>query len=123
MLEATLRSLVSVVHVLHGSSPGSGPVSLRLLLDGYFRVLNSHLPATPEATGGLLDLRVLMLDAIPAMLSCEDRPVLQATFLSNNCFEHIIRLLQNSTVRDDSGMASGLGSSLALPGSESSWDR
>ncbi|XP_027763570.1 neurobeachin-like protein 2 [Empidonax traillii] len=39
-----------------------------------------------------------MLDAIPAMLSCEDRPVLQATFLSNNCFEHIIRLLQNSTL-------------------------
>ncbi|XP_029820534.1 neurobeachin-like protein 2 [Manacus vitellinus] len=44
----------------------------------------------------------LLTDAIPAMLSCEDRPVLQATFLSNNCFEHIIRLLQNSTVRDDS---------------------
>ncbi|XP_027560675.1 neurobeachin-like protein 2 [Neopelma chrysocephalum] len=98
MLEATLRSLVSVVHVLHGSSPGSGPVSLRLLLDGYFRVLNSHLPAAPEAAGDLLGLRVLMLDAIPAMLSCEDRPVLQATFLSNNCFEHIIRLLQNSTL-------------------------
>ncbi|OWK51927.1 Neurobeachin-like protein 2 [Lonchura striata] len=35
-------------------------------------------------------------DAIPAMLSCQDRPVLQAVFLSNNCFEHIIRLLQNS---------------------------
>lgn len=37
-------------------------------------------------------------DAIPAMLSCDDRPVLQAVFLSNNCFEHIIRLLQNSKV-------------------------
>ncbi|NXK69466.1 NBEL2 protein, partial [Sylvietta virens] len=36
------------------------------------------------------------VDAIPAMLSCQDRPVLQAVFLSNNCFEHIIRLLQNS---------------------------
>lgn len=32
------------------------------------------------------------------MLSCDDRPVLQAVFLSNNCFEHIIRLLQNSKV-------------------------
>ncbi|NWT01862.1 NBEL2 protein, partial [Mionectes macconnelli] len=98
VLEATLRSLVALVHVLHGSSPGAGPVSLRLLLDGYFRVLNSHLPAASEAPGALLGLRVLMLDAIPAMLSCEDRPVLQATFLSNNCFEHIIRLLQNSTL-------------------------
>ncbi|NXA09748.1 NBEL2 protein, partial [Sapayoa aenigma] len=125
MLEATLRSVVSVVHVLHGSSPGAGPVSLRLLLDGYFRVLNSHVPAAPAAAG--VALRVLMLgrwfgagralgcgnavlirahvsvDAIPAMLSCEDRPVLQAAFLSNNCFEHIIRLLQNSTVRDGPG--------------------
>lgn len=40
----------------------------------------------------------LAVDAIPAMLNCEDRPVLQAVFLSNNCFEHIIRLLQNSKV-------------------------
>lgn len=37
-------------------------------------------------------------DAIPMMLACEDRPVLQATFLSNNCFEHLIRLIQNSKV-------------------------
>uniref|UniRef100_A0A8U8BWE7 Neurobeachin-like protein 2 n=1 Tax=Geospiza parvula TaxID=87175 RepID=A0A8U8BWE7_GEOPR len=95
LLEATLRSVVAAVHVLHGSSPGAGPVSLRSLLDGFFRVLNSHLPGAP---GGLIALRVLMLDAIPAMLSCQDRPVLQAVFLSNNCFEHIIRLLQNSKV-------------------------
>ncbi|NWT48683.1 NBEL2 protein, partial [Chroicocephalus maculipennis] len=123
LLELALRGVVAVVHVLHGSSPGAGPVPLRVLLDGYFRVLNSDLPAAslaPEAAGGLIALRVLMLgrwlgtwggvgdvgwvlshlhlavDAIPAMLSCEDRPVLQAVFLSNNCFEHIIRLLQNS---------------------------
>ncbi|KAM5156980.1 neurobeachin-like protein 2 isoform 1-T1 [Mantella aurantiaca] len=37
-----------------------------------------------------------MLRAIPEMLNCPDRPVLQAIFLSNNCFEHIIRLIQNS---------------------------
>ncbi|XP_026578840.1 neurobeachin-like protein 2 [Pseudonaja textilis] len=30
------------------------------------------------------------------MLNSDDRPVLQAMFLSNNCFEHIIRLIQNS---------------------------
>ncbi|KAF1492546.1 Neurobeachin-like protein 2, partial [Eudyptula minor novaehollandiae] len=99
LLKLALRGVVAVVHVLHGSSPGAGPVPLRVLLDGYFRVLNSDLPVAslaPEAAGGLITLRVLMLDAIPAMLSCEDRPVLQAVFLSNNCFEHIIRLLQNS---------------------------
>nr|XP_013015685.1 neurobeachin-like protein 2 isoform X2 [Cavia porcellus] len=41
-----------------------------------------------------------MLDAIPMMLACDDRPVLQATFLSNNCFEHLTRLIQNSKVLD-----------------------
>ncbi|XP_009886981.1 PREDICTED: neurobeachin-like protein 2, partial [Charadrius vociferus] len=108
LLELALRCVVAVVHVLHGGSPGAGPVPLRVLLDGYFRVLNSDLPVAslaPEAAGGLIALRVLMLDAIPAMLSCEDRPVLQAIFLSNNCFEHIIRLLQNSKVFDSSSDA------------------
>ncbi|XP_072184341.1 neurobeachin-like protein 2 isoform X1 [Excalfactoria chinensis] len=95
LLGLTLRSVVAAVHALHASSPG--PVPLRMLLDGYFRVLNADPTAvSPEAAGGLIALRVQMLDAIPAMLSCDDRPVLQAVFLSNNCFEHIIRLLQNS---------------------------
>lgn len=64
LLELALRSVVAVVHVLHGSSPGAGPVPLRVLLDGYFRVLNSDLPVTslaPEAASGLITLRVLML--------------------------------------------------------------
>lgn len=64
LLELVLRVVVAVVHVLHGSSPGVGPVSLRVLLDGYFRVLNSDLPVAslaPEAAGGLIALRVLML--------------------------------------------------------------
>lgn len=32
------------------------------------------------------------------MLDCTDRPVLQAIFLNSNCFEHLIRLLQNCKV-------------------------
>lgn len=64
LLELALRGVVAVVHVLHGSSPGVGPVPLRVLLDGYFRVLNSDLPVAslaPEAAGDLIALRVLML--------------------------------------------------------------
>lgn len=38
------------------------------------------------------------VDAIPEILQCPDRPVLQAIFLNNNCFEHILRLIQNSKV-------------------------
>ncbi|XP_012575949.1 PREDICTED: neurobeachin-like protein 2 [Condylura cristata] len=93
-----LEALVGAIHVLHASrTPHRGP-ELRALLEGYFRVLNADWPAgpSPGPEEALITLRVSMLDAIPMMLACEDRPVLQATFLSNNCFEHLIRLIQNS---------------------------
>lgn len=35
---------------------------------------------------------------MPEILQCSDRPALQAIFLNNNCFEHILRLIQNSKV-------------------------
>ncbi|CAO2633435.1 Neurobeachin-like protein 2, partial [Lemmus lemmus] len=93
-----LKALVGAVHVLHTSrAPPRGP-ELRTLLEGYFHILNADWPASPSSgpEEALVTLRVSMLDAIPMMLACEDRPVLQATFLSNNCFEHLIRLIQNS---------------------------
>uniref|UniRef100_A0A5F8HIN1 Neurobeachin-like protein 2 n=1 Tax=Monodelphis domestica TaxID=13616 RepID=A0A5F8HIN1_MONDO len=109
LLQLALQGLVGAVHLLHASgAPRRGP-ELRALLEGYFRVLNTDRPPattqenspTPSPTGGeegLIMLRVSMLDAIPKMLDCADRPVLQAVFLSNNCFEHITRLIQNSKV-------------------------
>lgn len=45
---------------------------------------------------------MLILAAVPEILQCSDRPVLQAVFLNNNCFEHILRLIQNSKVRPPS---------------------
>ncbi|XP_025945583.1 neurobeachin-like protein 2 isoform X1 [Apteryx rowi] len=94
LLELTLRSVVAAAHVLHG---GARAAPLRSLLHGYFTVLNADQPTPcPRRAAALVARRVHMLDAIPAMLRCDDRPVLQAVFLSNNCFEHIIRLIQNS---------------------------
>ncbi|XP_070247222.1 neurobeachin-like protein 2 [Myotis yumanensis] len=98
LLALALEALVGAVHVLHASrTPHRGP-ELHTLLEGYFRVLNADWPAgpSPGPEEALISRRVSMLDAIPMMLACEDRPVLQATFLSNNCFEHLIRLIQNS---------------------------
>ncbi|XP_069873650.1 neurobeachin-like protein 2 isoform X2 [Dipodomys merriami] len=95
---SAVEALVGAVHVLHASrAPPRGP-ELRALLEGYFRVLNADRPPGPSSgpEEALVTLRVSMLDAIPMMLACEDRPVLQAAFLSNNCFEHFIRLIQNS---------------------------
>ncbi|ELK10176.1 Neurobeachin-like protein 2 [Pteropus alecto] len=98
LVPLALEALVGTVHVLHASrTPSRGP-ELRALLEGYFRILNADWPAgpSPGSEEALVTLRVSMLDAIPMMLACEDRPVLQATFLSNNCFEHLTRLIQNS---------------------------
>ncbi|XP_054846873.1 neurobeachin-like protein 2 [Eublepharis macularius] len=103
LLQLTLKSLVGMVHILHASSPSQRKVEIRSILGSFFKVLNSDQPmASLDGSPGphweekLITLRVNMLDAIPEMLSCDDRPVLQAIFLSNNCFEHIIRLIQNS---------------------------
>ncbi|KAL1782504.1 neurobeachin 2 isoform X2 [Sigmodon hispidus] len=101
-VQQALKALVGAVHVLHASrAPPRGP-ELRTLLEGYFHILNADWPTSPTSgpEEALVTLRVSMLDAIPMMLACEDRPVLQATFLSNNCFEHLIRLIQNSKVLD-----------------------
>lgn len=58
LLELTLRGVVAAVHALHASSPG--PVPLRSLLDGYFKVLNAN-PTSGMPPGGLIALRVQML--------------------------------------------------------------
>ncbi|XP_065438613.1 LOW QUALITY PROTEIN: neurobeachin-like protein 2 [Chrysemys picta bellii] len=112
LLQLTLKSLVGMIHILHASNPGQRKVEIRTILDSYFKVLNSDQPMAslegPPAARweeGMIALRVNMLDAIPEMLNCGDRPVLQAMFLSNNCFEHIIRLIQNSKVFDSSSDA------------------
>ncbi|KAI4887748.1 hypothetical protein NFI96_031408 [Prochilodus magdalenae] len=48
------------------------------------------------------ELPAFFHDAIPEILQCSDRPVLQAIFLNNNCFEHILRLIQNSKLYQSS---------------------
>ncbi|XP_068091322.1 neurobeachin-like protein 2 isoform X2 [Hyperolius riggenbachi] len=110
ILQLALNCLISMIHILHGSSPDQRRVEIRNILDSYFKVLNCDRPlcsperqAEPHCEEGLLTLRINMLRAIPGMLNCNDRPVLQAKFLSNNCFEHIIRLIQNSKLYVSSG--------------------
>ncbi|MGH0127029.1 UNVERIFIED_CONTAM: hypothetical protein FKN15_030295 [Acipenser sinensis] len=103
LLQLTLKCLTAVIHLLHASSLDQRQVDIRTMLDSYFRVLNSDHLGTGAGEGEardwedrLITLRINMLSAIPEMLNCADRPVLQAIFLNNNCFEHILRLIQNS---------------------------
>ncbi|XP_030639127.1 LOW QUALITY PROTEIN: neurobeachin-like protein 2 [Chanos chanos] len=102
LLRLTLRCLTAMVHLLHSSSPAERQVEIRNVLESYFQVLNWNRPPTLEQSDGLvwedslITLQAHMLNAIPEILQCSDRPVLQAIFLNNNCFEHILRLIQNS---------------------------
>uniref|UniRef100_A0A671PKV5 Neurobeachin-like protein 2 n=1 Tax=Sinocyclocheilus anshuiensis TaxID=1608454 RepID=A0A671PKV5_9TELE len=106
LLKMTLQCLTAMIHLLHSSSPVDRQVEIRIVLDGYFQLLNWNRP--PDSQQGdmqtwednLIILLEHMLNAIPEILQCSDRPVLQAIFLNNNCFEHILRLIQNSKGSD-----------------------
>ncbi|XP_056330694.1 neurobeachin-like protein 2 isoform X2 [Danio aesculapii] len=104
LLRMALRCLTVMIHLLHSSSVNERQVEIRSALDDYFQLLNWNRP--PDTQQGdmlawednLISLLEHMLNAIPEILQCSDRPVLQAIFLNNNCFEHILRLIQNSKV-------------------------
>uniref|UniRef100_A0A8C4KJK8 Neurobeachin-like protein 2 n=1 Tax=Dromaius novaehollandiae TaxID=8790 RepID=A0A8C4KJK8_DRONO len=99
--ELTLKCLTEVVHILLTSSSDQRQVETSTILENYFKLLNSDHSALPNARRcrqwekRFIALQVQMLNTITAMLDCTDRPVLQAIFLNSNCFEHLIRLLQN----------------------------
>ncbi|KAJ7408040.1 neurobeachin like 1 [Willisornis vidua] len=99
--ELTLKCLTEVVHILLTSSSDQRQVETSTILENYFKLLNSDHSALPNARrcrqweSRFIALQIQMLNTITAMLDCTDRPVLQAIFLNSNCFEHLIRLLQN----------------------------
>ncbi|XP_045900215.1 neurobeachin-like protein 2 isoform X4 [Micropterus dolomieu] len=100
----TLQCLTAMIHLLHSSSPAERQVELRRILESFFQLLNWNRPLSSEQQDrqswedSLISLQSQMLTAVPEILQCSDRPVLQAVFLNNNCFEHILRLIQNSKV-------------------------
>ncbi|XP_060137891.1 neurobeachin-like protein 1 [Zootoca vivipara] len=99
--ELTLKCLTEVVHILLTSSSDQRQVETSTILESYFKLLNSDHTALPNSRRSwqwesrFIALQIQMLNTITAMLDCTDRPVLQAIFLNSNCFEHLIRLLQN----------------------------
>uniref|UniRef100_A0A8D2QKS5 Neurobeachin-like protein 2 n=1 Tax=Zonotrichia albicollis TaxID=44394 RepID=A0A8D2QKS5_ZONAL len=105
--ELTLKCLTEVVHILLTSSSDQRQVETSTILENYFKLLNSDHSALPNARrcrqweSRFIALQIQMLNTITAMLDCTDRPVLQAIFLNSNCFEHLIRLLQNCKVMAD----------------------
>ncbi|KAM4836011.1 neurobeachin-like protein 1 [Thomomys bottae] len=100
-VELTLKCLTEVVHILLTSSSDQRQVETSTILENYFKFLNSDHSALPNKKRSrqwerqFIALQIKMLNTITAMLDCTDRPVLQAIFLNSNCFEHLIRLLQN----------------------------
>ncbi|XP_029425827.1 neurobeachin-like protein 1 isoform X3 [Nannospalax galili] len=102
-IELTLKCLTEVVHILLTSSSDQRQVETSTILENYFKLLNSDHSALPQRRSRqwesrFIVLQIKMLNTITSMLDCTDRPVLQAIFLNSNCFEHLIRLLQNCKV-------------------------
>nr|XP_033801863.1 neurobeachin-like protein 1 isoform X2 [Geotrypetes seraphini] len=99
--ELTLKCLTEVVHILLTSSSDQRQVETSTILENYFKLLNSDHSTLPKSRQSrywesrFIALQIQMLKTVTAMLDCPDRPVLQAIFLNSNCFEHLIRLLQN----------------------------
>ncbi|KAM8934102.1 neurobeachin-like protein 1 [Pelodytes ibericus] len=99
--ELTLKCLTEVVHILLVSSSDQRQVEISTILENYFKLLNSDhsaltsLRRSRQWESRFISLQIKMLNCMTAMLNCTDRPVLQAIFLNSNCFEHLIRLLQN----------------------------
>ncbi|GCB70856.1 hypothetical protein scyTo_0008692, partial [Scyliorhinus torazame] len=125
LLQVALKCLIGMIHILHASSLDQRRVTIKTILDSYFKLLNADRPVAVLEEGtktrledGFITLRIEMLRAISEMLNCKDRAVLQAVFLNNNCFEHIIRLIQNSKLyvssrsKDDSKGGSDLATQL-----------
>ncbi|XP_058230531.1 neurobeachin-like protein 2 isoform X2 [Hemibagrus wyckioides] len=108
VLRMTLRCLTAMIHLLHCSSPAERQVEIKTVLNNYFQLLNWNRPPASDQGDSLaweesiITLQTHMLNAIPEILQCPDRPVLQAIFLNNNCFEHILRLIQNSKLYQSS---------------------
>ncbi|KAG7242087.1 hypothetical protein INR49_024133 [Caranx melampygus] len=98
----TLQCLTAMIHLLHSSSPSERQIEIRTILESYFQLLNWNRLLSSEQQvresweDSLILLQSQMLTAVPEILQCSDRPALQAVFLNNNCFEHILRLIQNS---------------------------
>ncbi|XP_061771757.1 neurobeachin-like protein 2 isoform X2 [Nerophis ophidion] len=98
----TLQCLTAMIHLVHFSSPSERQVEIKTILESFFQLVNWNRPLSIEQQDGqnseesLISLQSLMLTAVPEILHCSDRPALQAVFLNNNCFEHILRLIQNS---------------------------
>ncbi|KAG8432712.1 hypothetical protein GDO86_017090 [Hymenochirus boettgeri] len=106
-VDLTLKCLIEVVHVLLVSSSDQRQVEISTILENYFKLLNSDhstlssLRRSRHWENRFITLQMKMLDCMTDMLNCKDRPVLQAIFLNSNCFEHLIRLLQNCRVFQD----------------------
>ncbi|XP_066543971.1 neurobeachin-like protein 1 isoform X1 [Amia ocellicauda] len=100
--QLTLKCLTEVVQMLLASSSDQRQVEISTILENYFKLLNSDPAALTVRSKSrqwencFVALQIQMLNTITEMFDCSDRPVLQAIFLNSNCFEHLIRLLQNS---------------------------
>lgn len=94
--DLALKSIICMVHMIHGSSPDQRQVEVSQVMEGYMDVLTT---ADIQSEDGFnQQMQLSMIHAVNEMLSCQDRSALQVTLVSGGTFDSLVALLQKTSL-------------------------
>ncbi|XP_041374666.1 neurobeachin-like protein 1 [Gigantopelta aegis] len=92
--ELVLKSVVRMVHVIHGCSPDQRQVEVAEVMEGYMQVL-LEMEQNPDTEPGN-NIQLNIINTINEMLMCQDRSSLQVLLVSGGTFDAFVSLLQQA---------------------------
>eukprot|EP00105_Crassostrea_gigas_P036363 XP_019920511.1 PREDICTED: neurobeachin-like protein 1 [Crassostrea gigas] len=94
--DLALKSIICMVHMIHGSSPDQRQVEVSQVMEGYMDVLTT---ADIQSEDGFnQQMQLSMIHAVNEMLTCQDRSALQVTLVSGGTFDSLVALLQKTSL-------------------------
>ncbi|XP_013384976.1 neurobeachin-like protein 1 [Lingula anatina] len=88
------KCFVRMVHVLHCASPDKRQIEVSAVLEGLLGILfKNHTEIEYKKQ---VQMHFKILNELPAMLDCRDKPALQVTFVSVGIFDKLIEYLNNT---------------------------
>ncbi|XP_078323505.1 neurobeachin-like protein 1 isoform X4 [Crassostrea virginica] len=94
--DLSLKCIVCMVHMIHGSSPDQRQVEVSQVMEGYMDVLTTSDIQSED--GFNQQMQLSMIHAVNEMLSCQDRSALQVTLVSGGTFDSLVALLQKTSL-------------------------
>ncbi|XP_069107826.1 neurobeachin-like protein 1 isoform X1 [Argopecten irradians] len=94
--EVVLKSIICMVHMIHGAIPDQRQVEVSQVMEGYMQVLleNDMEPEDESETR----MQIAMIGAINEMLACQDKSALQVIMVSGGTFDAFVSLLQKTAL-------------------------